>query len=94
MLHTARQLGTHLGRDDTRLLAELPSGHLVQRVGRPLREPVDGGAVDEAREHAAALAEGITHRAEAQHNMQVGTNTLQEEGVHLPGEWVVRDRPF
>ena len=34
-------------------------------------EPVEGGAVDERRELAGADAEAVSHRAEAQHHMQV-----------------------
>ena len=37
----------------------------------PLNEPVDGAAVDQRGEHAAASPEGVPHRTHAQHNVQL-----------------------
>eukprot|EP00955_Chlamydomonas_euryale_P082874 363771-Chlamydomonas_euryale.AAC.22 len=65
------------------LVRQLLRRDLEQRVAGPLGKPVDGGAVDEARKHAAALAERLAHRRHAQHNVQVGAHTLQEECKQL-----------
>lgn len=43
-----------------------------------LDEPVDGAAVDQRREHAAAGPEGVAHRAHAQHDVQLGPNKRDE----------------
>jgi hypothetical protein len=50
----------------------LAASHFIQGICRPLSEPVNCGAVDQAREQAAALPEGIPNSAQAQHDMQVG----------------------
>ena len=46
-------------------------GHSVQGIPGPLAEPVNGGAVDQAGELAQPLSELSSHRAEAQHHVQV-----------------------
>lgn len=47
------------------------SGHRVECLLWPGLKPVYDSAVDQAREVAAACAEGLTHRRHCQHHMQV-----------------------
>eukprot|EP00982_Pelagococcus_subviridis_P004764 29337-Pelagococcus_subviridis.AAC.9 len=50
----------------------------LQRVGRPLAEPVDRAAVDERRELPKALAERVADGGHAQHHVQVRAALLHE----------------
>ncbi len=43
-------------------------------------EPVKDGAADQRREHAGANAELVPHGREAQHNVQVLANLVDEKG--------------
>ena len=47
------------------------SGHRVECLLWPGLKPVYDGAVDQAREVAAACAEGLAYRRHCQHHMQV-----------------------
>ena len=49
-----------------------------QGLLRPGAEPVDGAAVDEGGEHAAARPESAPHRAHGQHTVQVVPHTVDE----------------
>ncbi len=46
-------------------------GDSVQGIPGPLAEPINGGAVHQAGELAQPLPELPSHRAEAQHHVQV-----------------------
>jgi hypothetical protein len=67
-----------LSAPDVLALQQL-AGHLEEGVAGPLREPVDGGAVDQAREHAAALAKRVSNWREADDNVQICAHALEEE---------------
>eukprot|EP00983_Pelagomonas_calceolata_P134873 1162101-Pelagomonas_calceolata.AAC.16 len=45
--------------------------------------PIDCGAIDKAREHTAALTEGLSNRTQAEDDMEVGAHALQEKRVQL-----------
>ena len=62
-------------------LFEAALGHREQRLLRPLGEPVDGTAVDDRGEHAAARAEGRADGRHTEHNVQVVAHAVDEELV-------------
>lgn len=74
-----RQGRPYLGLNTRQVSQEL-GGHSVQCISGPLTEPVNGGAVDQAGELAQALPELPSHRAEAQHHVQVALH-LQGRGA-------------
>ena len=45
---------------------------------RKIREPIDGAASGQGRQLAQSLPEGLSHRAHAQHNVQLRPDTLNE----------------
>ena len=61
---------------------EVP-GHGPERVLGPLREPVDGAAVDQGGEHAQPRAEGIPNGRHAQHHVEVCLAPPDEVRVHV-----------
>ena len=76
--HTRRaDLGLHL---DVR---QKPFRYRVKRIRRPLCEPVNGAAVNQARELPEAAAEGVSDRAEGQHNVQVRLAALHKKLILL-----------
>mmetsp|Transcript_36696 Transcript_36696/g.116794 ORF Transcript_36696/g.116794 Transcript_36696/m.116794 type:complete len:681 (+) Transcript_36696:3332-5374(+) len=62
-------------------LLEVALGHREQRVPRPLIEPVDGAAVDERGEHAAAHAEGVADGRHGEDDVQVLADELHKVRV-------------
>eukprot|EP00962_Isochrysis_galbana_P028266 scaffold8907_cov105-Isochrysis_galbana.AAC.3 len=56
--------------------------NLLERVGRPVGEPVDGGARDERREHAHIVAVRLADGRHAEHNVQVRAGALNKELPH------------
>ena len=48
----------------------------------PHLEPVDGAAVDERREHAKTVPEGVTNRAHREHDVKIAAYSFDEEVVH------------
>lgn len=56
---------------DIRHVGQEPLCHAEQCLMRPAMEPIQLGAVDKGRELTGPDAELVTHRAEAQHNVQV-----------------------
>lgn len=48
-------------------------------ITRPLGEPIDGAAVDQAREHTASRAERIAYRTHAQHDVEVVSDSVDEK---------------
>lgn len=58
-------------RQTGRQYLEEDSGHRVECLLWPWLKPVYDSVVDQAREVAAACAEGLTHRRHCQHHMQV-----------------------
>lgn len=54
-------------------------GHVQERFLRPREVPIDGGAVDERREVAAASAQGVADRAHAKYQVHIGASLLEEE---------------
>ncbi len=61
-------------------------GDSVQGIPGPLAEPVNGGAVHQAGELAQPLSELPSHRAEAQHHMQVALH-LHAKSVQNEKVW-------
>ena len=56
---------------------------------RPLREPVDGAAVDKGGEHSAARAEGVSDWTHAEDDVQFVLDTADEVGKYtIPVEEV------
>jgi hypothetical protein len=45
----------------------------------PLGEPIDGTAVDQAREHTASRAERVAYRTHAQHDVEVVSDSVDEK---------------
>ena len=81
--HVLDELRLDLRLDVDLKLADLGLGHLFERGLRPRQEPVDGAAVDQAGEHARAVAELGAHGREAEHEVQVRADTVEEEGPQL-----------
>lgn len=52
--------------------------HLLESFRRPIREPVDGAAIGQGWQLAQSLPESLSHRAHAQHNVQLRPDTLNE----------------
>lgn len=57
------------GRAKLQVSTEAP-GNTLEGLQGPVVEPINGGAVDKGGEHAQALPEGVTNRAEAQYQVQ------------------------
>mmetsp|Transcript_46858 Transcript_46858/g.111156 ORF Transcript_46858/g.111156 Transcript_46858/m.111156 type:complete len:483 (+) Transcript_46858:3837-5285(+) len=57
-------------------------GHVKQGRLRPRLEPIDDAAVDERREARGPAAESLTHRREAQADMEVLLDLGDEEVIH------------
>ena len=60
------------------LLCERGVGDREQGVVRPVREPVDGAAVDERWEHAQPRAKRCPDRAHAHHQVQILTKRTEQ----------------
>lgn len=58
-------------------------GHAAQSIRRPLLEPVDDSAVDQAREFAGLDSEVLSNRREAQRHVQVLLDARNKEFVHV-----------
>lgn len=50
-----------------------------ESVTRPLGEPIDGAAVDQAGKHATSRAKRIAHGAHAEHDVQVVAHAVDEK---------------
>ena len=81
--HVLDELRLDLRLDVDLKLADLRLRHLFERGLWPWQEPVDGAAVDQAGEHARAVAELASHGREAEHEVQVRADAVEEEGPQL-----------
>jgi hypothetical protein len=80
-----------LAHDDTTLadvvrhlhLLQEVGRHLLQRVLRPLREPVDGAGVHQAGEHAQLVPKTGANRRHGQHNVKVTLHVRQKDGEEI-----------
>jgi hypothetical protein len=80
-----------LAHDDTPLadvvrhlhLLQEVGRHLLQRVLRPLREPVDRAGVHQAGEHAQLVPETGPNRRHGQHNVKVSLDVRQKDGEEI-----------
>lgn len=69
-------------------------GHRNKGILGPGGEPVDGTAVDEARELTKAISEGTANRTKGQYYMQVLAYARQEECVQVILVHVLRGFPI
>mmetsp|Transcript_61973 Transcript_61973/g.109031 ORF Transcript_61973/g.109031 Transcript_61973/m.109031 type:complete len:432 (+) Transcript_61973:2460-3755(+) len=83
--HVHSQVGADCLRRQVLDLGQELRRHGDQSLSRPGVEEVNSCVHDQRREATRAHAEDVTHRREAQHDVQVGTNTLNEEGKHRFG---------
>lgn len=82
--HAGMDVDTHVGEGRFELWVSQVQGlqdlaaDRQEGLLRPGAEPVDGAAVDEGGEHAAAGPEGAPHGAHGQHAVQVVPHTIDE----------------
>jgi hypothetical protein len=59
------------------------SAYGSEGILRPLKEPIDGTAIDQRREISDSGSEGVANRGETQDNVQIFLDLLDENGVQL-----------
>lgn len=59
-------------------ITQVLGGHFKKSIIWPLAEPVNRGAVHEARIHSHSISERIADGTHAEDNMQVGSNSFDK----------------